>query len=77
MSLLNNPAIENVRRMIGMVKGASNPQAMLAQMMTQNNPAFAQVQALIRENGNDPRKAFYALAKKQGVDPNEILKMLQ
>ena len=49
---------------------------MLAQMMG-NNPAMAQAQALIRESGGDPQKAFFALAKKQGIDPNEILKLLQ
>ena len=74
MSLPNNLA--KIQNMIGMVKGAQNPQAMLAQMM-QNNPAMAQAQQIIRENGNDPRKAFYALAKQQGIDPEEILRMLR
>ena len=76
MSPLSNPALANAKRMIGMIKAARNPQAMLAQLI-QNNPTMVQVQTLIQENGNDPKKAFYALAEKQGVDPNEILKMLQ
>ena len=66
----------DVKRLVDLVKTARNPQAMLAQMMG-NNPAMAQAQALIRESGGDPQKAFFALAKKQGIDPNEILKLLQ
>ena len=61
---------------MNLVRAAKNPQAMLTQLMG-NNPAMAQAQALIRESGGDPQKAFYALAKQKGIDPNEILKLLR
>ena len=68
--------LNQVKQMMSMVKGASNPQAMMAQMM-QNNPQMRQAMDLINSAGGDPQKAFYALAQQKGVDPNEILNMLK
>ena len=61
---------------MGMVNGAQNPQAMI-QQLAMNNPQMRQVMSVINENGGDPQKAFYALAEKRGVDPQEILNMLK
>lgn len=73
----NTPGnLQQIKQMMGMVRNAGNPQAMLAQMM-QNNPQMRQVADLVRQYGNDPEKAFYALAQQKGVDPNEILNMLR
>lgn len=76
MQQLRKPALNNVRQMVNMVKSARNPQAMLNQLM-QNNPNYKQVTELINQNGGDPKRAFYALAQQQGIDPNEILDMLR
>ena len=76
MQQLRKPALNNVRQMVNMVKSARNPQAMLNQLM-QNNPQYRQVTEIIKQNGGDPRRAFYALAQQQGIDPNEILNMLR
>ena len=73
---LRSPNLNNVRQMVNMVKSARNPQAMLNQIM-QSNPNYRQVTDLINQNGGDPKKAFYALAQQQGIDPNEILDMLR
>lgn len=73
---LRSPNLNNVRQMVNMVKSARNPQAMLNQLM-QNNPNYRQVTELINQNGGDAKKAFYALAEQQGIDPNEILDMLR
>ena len=73
---LRSPSLNNVRQMVNMVKSARNPQAMLNQIM-QSNPNYRQVTDLINQNGGDPKKAFYALAQQQGIDPNEILDMLR
>ena len=54
------------------LKATSNPQAFVNQMMT-NNP---QVQQIINQYGGDPKTAFYKYAEANGIDPNEILKML-
>ena len=45
--------------------------------MMSNNPQYAQIQELIRQNGGDPEKAFRAKAAEMGVDPNEIINALK
>ena len=72
----NSPMMGTIRNMMGMVNGAQNPQAMI-QQLAMNNPQMRQVMSVINENGGDPQKAFYALAEKRGVDPQEILNMLK
>lgn len=41
-----------------------------------SNPEFKKVIDSINSLG-DPKKAFYALAEKQGIDPNSILGLLK
>ena len=62
--------------MIGMVNASQNPQAMISQMMN-NNPQMKPIMDAINAAGGDPRKAFYSMAEKMGVDPQEILKMMK
>ena len=57
-----------------MAKG--NPQGVLSQLM-QNNPQMRNVMDYIRQNGNDPKKAFYQMAQQKGVNPDDILSMLK
>ena len=59
-----------------MVRSAGNPQAMLGQLL-QNNPQMRQAMNLVQQYGGDAQKAFYALAQQRGVNPDEILSMLQ
>lgn len=68
-----NPQINQFRNIMQMAKG--NPNAMLESMI-QKNPAYAQVMNLVKQNGNDPQKAFYALAKQKGLDPDQLVKDL-
>ena len=72
----NNPMVQNVRQMIGMINGAQNPQYILNNLMM-NNPQMKQVMDIISQAGGDPQKAFYTLAEQKGVDPQEILNMLK
>ena len=58
-----------------MLKGSSNPQQMFQTMLSQN-PQMKQVMDYVQQSGGDPQTAFYKLAKEKGVDPNQILKML-
>ena len=59
-----------------MLKNASNPQAMLGQLM-ENNPNFKKVQELGEQYHGDYKEAFFATAKKMGVDPEEFLNNLK
>lgn len=44
--------------------------------MLQNNPNVNAVTNLIKQYG-DPQSAFYAEAKRRGVNPEDVLSMLQ
>ena len=65
-----------IKQMMDMVKSAGNPQAALAQMM-QNNPNYRQAVDYVKQNGGDPKKAFYTLAQENGLDPNEITNLFR
>ncbi|MBO7452236.1 MAG: hypothetical protein J6U54_18060 [Clostridiales bacterium] len=41
------------------------------------NPELQNVMNLVNKYGGDPKAAFYAVAKERGVDPQQILTMLQ
>ena len=58
------------------MQAARNPQAMLSQMM-QNNPQYSQIMNYINQNGGNPEKAFYKMAKEKGIDPENFLKELK
>ena len=62
--------------MMQMVRSANNPQAMINQLM-QTNPQMKQVMDVVRASGNDPKKAFYALAQQKGINPDDILNQLK
>ena len=74
--LQNNPMMQKVKQMIGMVNGAQNPQAMMNQLFM-NNPQFKQVMDLIQSADGDPQKAFYDLAQQKGINPQDVLDMLK
>lgn len=58
-----------------MVKAARNPEAALMGMMG-NNPQMQRVMGVINERGGDPMQAFRAMAEENGLDPDEILRMI-
>lgn len=68
----NNSHIVNAFRMM---RGAKNPQQMLMNM-AQQNPQMKQTLDMINNSGKSPKDLFYELAKQKGVDPNQILSML-
>lgn len=73
---LGNQNLSQIKSMVNMIKSASNPQAMLNQLM-QTNPQMRGVMDYVNRNGGDPKRAFYTMAQQKGVDPNEILKMFR
>lgn len=66
-------SMAQIKNVIGMFKGMGNPQAMI-QTMAQNNPQIRQV---LQQYGNDPKQAFYGVAKQAGIDPDELIGMLK
>ena len=71
-----NPMMTQIKQMMGMVKAAQDPTAMLHQM-AQGNPQVKQVLDIVNQYGGDTNKAFYAIAEQRGIDPQEILNMLK
>lgn len=72
----SNPMMGQIKQMMTMLRTAQNPTAMLNQMVT-SNPQLKQVMDIVQQYGGDSMKAFHAVAKQKGVDPNEILNMLR
>lgn len=72
----SNPMMEKVKQMMSMVKASQNPQAMLNQLMM-SNPNLKQAMDIIQESGGSPATAFYSMADKLGVDPQEIIDMMK
>ena len=70
------PNLQPIKNILGMVRSASNPQAMLQTMM-QGNPQFRQAMDIVQQYGGDPQKAFYSLCEQKGVDPQKILDALK
>ena len=55
---------------------AQNPQLALNQLLM-NNPQLNQASEFIKQNGNDPKTAFFNLARQKGIDPQSILNQLK
>lgn len=68
--------IKQVKNMVGLLRNASNPDALL-QMMIQQNPQMQKAVDYIKSNGGDPKAAFEKLASENGIDPNQIMQMLK
>ena len=73
-SILQN--LGTIKQAWGMLKSMGNPQAMMEQML-KNNPNVAEINKLIEANGGDVERAFRVKAEEMGVNPDEILKVLQ
>lgn len=71
-----NPNLERVRSMLNQIRFAQNPKLAFEQMV-QSNPQVQSVMNIVRQNGGDPKTAFYNLAQQKGVDPESILSMLR
>lgn len=65
-----------IKEMMGMVRSAGNPMAMVNQMAAQN-PQMKQMVDLVNQNGGNAEQVFYAACKQRGVDPQTILNMLK
>ena len=63
--------------MIGAMRNAGNPQAMLQQMIQQRNPQLAQAMDLVQRHGGDARAAFRELATQKGISPAEIEELMR
>ena len=52
-----------------------NPQEMMKNLLN-NSPQGAEINRLLKESGGDAEKAFRKAAEEKGLNPDEILGML-
>ena len=71
------PQLTQIKQMIGAMRNAGNPQAMLQQMMQQRGPQLAQAMDLVQKHGGDARAAFRDLATQKGISPEEIEELMR
>lgn len=76
MSNRLSQTIGPVRQLMQTVRAAGNP-ALALQQMAGNNPQVQQALQLVQQNGGNAQAAFMNLAKQNGIDPQQILSMLQ
>ena len=68
--------IQQIKGLMNQVKAAQNPQLMLNQLIS-TNPQLQNALNFIKQNGGDPRTAFFNYARQQGINPQEILNLLK
>lgn len=66
----NAPAPNSMIQMIGMLKNAGNPAAML-QSMAQSNPDIKKAIDMCR--GKNPQQVFMEQCQAQGINPQQII----
>ena len=64
-----------VRQLMQTVQMAQNPALALQQMASQN-PQLQQALQLVQQSGGDPKAAFNKLCQERGIDPQQVLSML-
>ena len=62
--------------MLGMVRSANDPNAML-NMLAQRNPQLQQVMQFVQQNGGSPEKALQAACEQKGINPQDIYNLLK
>lgn len=67
-----SPMMGQIKNLMQMAKAMQSPQAAIQQI-----PQLRQAMDIVNQAGGDPQKAFYALAKQRGVDPESILSQLR
>lgn len=64
--------LAQIRQMIGAIRNAGNPQAILQQMIQQKSPQLAQAVEYVKQHGGDARAACEALAKEKGISLEDL-----
>ena len=69
-----NGHFEMMQKMMGFMRGAQNPGAML-QNMAQNNPNIKKAMDMCQ--GRNPKDVFMEMCQKNGMNPNDIMNKLK
>lgn len=66
----------SMKQMLNAIRSSKNPQQLFMNM-AQQNPQLKQLLTTINSSGKSPKELFYEVAKQKGIDPNQIINMLQ
>lgn len=72
----NNNSNGGLQQMINMVSRSNNPMQLM-QTIAQSNPQLQSILNLIQTSQKSPKDLFFEMAQQRGVDPQQILQMLQ
>ena len=72
----NNNSNGGLQQMINMVSRSNNPMQLM-QTMAQSNPQLQSILNLIQTSQKSPKDLFFEMAQQKGVNPQQILQMLQ
>ena len=70
-----SPEAQAISQVKGMAKAIQSGNAL--DMLGQSTPQTRQVSKYISDHGGDAEKAFYALAREKGVDPDSVLSQVK
>lgn len=69
--------IGQIKDFVSRLKGMSNPESLLQNMIAQRNPAMAKAVQYVNDCGGDAKAAFQKLAQEKGIDPAEIESLMR
>ena len=72
----NNNSNGGLQQIINMVSRSNNPMQLM-QTIAQSNPQLQSILNLIQTSQKSPKDLFFEMAQQRGVDPQQILQMLQ
>ena len=72
----NNNSNGGLQQMINMVSRSNNPMQLM-QIMAQSNPQLQNILNLVQTSQKSPKTLFFEMAQQKGVNPQQILQMLQ
>lgn len=65
-----------MKQMMNALRTSKNPHQLFLNMLG-NNPQLKQTIQMIQQSGKSPKDLFYQMAQQKGVDPNQIINLLQ
>lgn len=75
-ALLPVPNLEQVKEIYQTIKNSKNPKSLI-DYYAAADPEFKEVMDFMGQNGGSLKDAFYAMAKRKGIDPDEIISPLK
>lgn len=67
-------SIQQIKGLMNQMKSIQNPNLAIQQMAEQN-PQMKQILQMCQ--GQNPKDVFYAMCQQQGIDPEQVIKLLK